>query len=75
MLRKNDIKVILDLHNYCRRNVDGKYLIIGEQELSIESLMYLWNMLATEFKNYNNIYGYGLMNEPHDMTPLTPGLK
>lgn len=73
--RKNDIKVILDLHNYCRRNVDGKYLIIGEQELSIESLMYLWNMLATEFKNYNNIYGYGLMNEPHDMTPLTPWAK
>ena len=73
--RKNDIKVILDVHNYCRRNIGDKYLIIGEQGLNIEHLTDLWKRLAVEFKDHGNIYGYGLMNEPHDMTPLTPWAK
>ncbi|MFT2010514.1 cellulase family glycosylhydrolase [Pontibacter sp. 13R65] len=64
--------VLLDLHNYCRRNVNGKYLLIGSPELPTGALADLWGRLANEFKDYDNIWGYGLMNEPYDMLPATP---
>lgn len=73
--QNNDIQVILDVHNYCRRNVNGQYLIIGQQGLEIAHLVDLWKRLANEFKDSKNIWGYGLMNEPHDMTALTPWAK
>jgi len=69
------ILIIPDLHNYCRRTVGSKYLIIGEEPLRVAHLANLWGRLANELKNCKNIYGYGLMNEPHDMLIAAPWIK
>ena len=72
---KCNIQIILDIHNYCRRNIGKDYHLIGKGELQINHLTDLWKKIAKEFKEYPNIYGYGLMNEPHDMLPSTPWFK
>ncbi|WP_029904975.1 glycoside hydrolase family 5 protein [Prevotella sp. 10(H)] len=72
---KRNIQVILDLHNYCRRYINGKNIIIGDEGLKIEHLADLWRRLAIEFKDYKNIYGYALMNEPHDLLDSTSWAK
>jgi rhamnogalacturonyl hydrolase YesR len=59
--------VILDLHNYGRRFVNGTKWIIGENGLTVDHFADLWKRIAFEMKEYTNIYGYGLMNEPHDL--------
>lgn len=64
---KLNMVVILDLHNYCRRYMDGEPNLIGTNELSIEHLASFWKSIAQEFVSFKNIYGYGLMNEPHDL--------
>ncbi|MDR1683660.1 MAG: cellulase family glycosylhydrolase [Candidatus Symbiothrix sp.] len=64
---KRGMYVILDLHNYGRRYVDGKKTIIGTDNLKVEHFADFWEKLAKEMKNHTNIYGHGLMNEPHDM--------
>lgn len=70
------LKVILDLHNYGRRKIENTTYIIGHDSLSIEAFSTFWGKLAKELKGYeNSIYGYGLMNEPHDMLPNTPWVK
>lgn len=71
--RDRDMWIILDMHNYCRRKINGTTYIIGETpEVSVEAVADAWGKLATEFKGYSNIWGYGVMNEPHDMLPSTP---
>ncbi len=72
---KRNIQVLFDLHNYGRRYINKKRYIIGEDSLSIEHLSDVWRKIANEFKDDDNIYGYGLMNEPYDMLPLTPWAK
>ncbi len=66
------IDVILDLHNYGRYWVDGDHQPIGTHGITIGHLTDLWGKLAAEFSSFTNIYGYALMNEPHDMDPGTP---
>lgn len=71
--QERDMWIILDMHNYCRRKIDGVTYIIGETpEVSVEAIADAWGKIANEFKSYNNIWGYGIMNEPHDMLPSTP---
>ena len=73
---KRDMKVILDLHNYGRCKVGDKAYILGEEQLPVEVLSDFWNKLAGELKGYTkSIYGYGLMNEPHDMLESVPWVK
>ncbi|MFN0291938.1 cellulase family glycosylhydrolase [Pedobacter helvus] len=64
--------VILDLHNYGRRKISGTEYIIGSAQLSTAHVADVWTRLANEFKSYKNIWGYGIMNEPHDMLASTP---
>lgn len=73
-IRKRDMHVVLDLHNYCRRVINGKKVIIGEDNLEIEHLADVWKKLALVFKD-KNLYGYSIMNEPHDMLDTTPWAK
>ena len=62
------ISVILDMHNYARRKVYDKSFVIGQTDaLTIENFVDVWIKLANEFKGYSNIYGYDIMNEPHDL--------
>jgi endoglucanase len=57
-----NMKVIIDIHNYAR--YDGN--IIGNG-VSIADVTDMWTKLATQLKSKTCIYGYGIMNEPHDM--------
>lgn len=61
------MQVILDLHNYCRREDGGTKKIIGHEDISYKDLADFWRLIATEFRQFDNIYGYGLMNEPYDL--------
>ncbi len=73
---KRGLKVILDLHNYGRRRVGDSTYILGAPELPLEALSDFWKRLVTELQEYKHcIYGYGLMNEPHDMLEHTPWVK
>lgn len=69
--REREMHVILDLHNYARRFVDGEKLVIGTPKLTVAHYADFWKKLALEMKEFNNIYGHGLMNEPHDMPSST----
>jgi len=63
--------VILDLHNYGRRFVDGKKIIIGTEGLEVKHFADFWKKLASEMKDFTNIYAHGLMNEPYDLDEST----
>lgn len=64
---ERDMKILLDMHNYGRRNFKGTGYVIGEGALTIAHVVDVWAKLAGKFKSNTNIWGYGLMNEPHDM--------
>lgn len=68
--------VLLDMHNYGRRLIpfttSGTKYIIGSPQVSIANVADVWKKLATEFKDYDNIYAYGIMNEPHGMLTAVP---
>ncbi|HPD14874.1 MAG TPA: glycoside hydrolase family 5 protein [Planctomycetota bacterium] len=66
--RKHGIKLLLDVHNYARYR--GK--LIGTTELPNEAFADLWRKLATRYRDEAAIFGYGLMNEPHDTGGLWP---
>lgn len=68
---KRGMQILIDMHNYGRRKDDGKDRIIGDS-LSIQHLAYCWELIAEELKDCKGLYGYGLMNEPHDMLESTP---
>ncbi|WP_067145360.1 cellulase family glycosylhydrolase [Pseudotamlana agarivorans] len=68
----SDMQVILDLHNYCRYKLNGSEQIIGSSNLSIAHVKDLWTKLAAALKDSTNLYGYGIMNEPHDLLNSTP---
>ncbi len=68
---ERQMQVILDLHNYGRRFVNGSKVIIGTGGLTVSHYADFWRKLANEMKAYPNIYGHGLMNEPHDLDSNT----
>lgn len=53
--------VILDLHNY------GRYYNAPLTVAKSTQLSDVWKKLAREFKDEDAIFGYELMNEPHDL--------
>lgn len=65
---EKNMYVILDMHNFARRGVNGKdYLIDETANLTKAHFADAWRKLAQEFKGYKSVWGYDLMNEPHDM--------
>ena len=59
---EHDAFIILDLHNYGRRD-DA---VIGESdELPIRDFAHLWAILAERYGSERHVI-FGLMNEPHD---------
>lgn len=56
--------VFLDAHDYAERTIDGMQYRIGEGEYTIERFAKMWGAIANEFKDYKNIWGYDLQNEP-----------
>ncbi len=59
--------VMLDMHNYCRRDIGGTTQTLGEGTLTKEHFADVWKKLASEFKDFTNIWGYDIMNEPHGL--------
>jgi endoglucanase len=62
-----NMKVILSLHNFGRYKTGFAENIIGSPQVTREQYKDVWKKIATAFKSFNNIYGYNLMAEPHDM--------
>jgi len=61
--------VMIDMHDYCRRNIDGVKYKFGDAQLTKEHFADVWTKLATEFKEFDNIWGYDIMNEPYGLMP------
>ncbi|WP_082893441.1 glycoside hydrolase family 5 protein [Rufibacter ruber] len=70
--RARGMWVLLDFHNYGRRVINGNEVILGASGLPVATVTDVWRKLALVFKDYDNIWGYGIMNEPHDMLPTHP---
>ncbi|TLX53652.1 glycoside hydrolase family 5 protein [Stutzerimonas nosocomialis] len=60
--QKYGIKVVLDMHNYYRYY--GKQ--INTPDVPISQFANAWRLIAQKVVNHPAVYGYGLMNEPHD---------
>ncbi len=70
---ERDMVILLDCHNYGRRNINGTNYIIGSSMVPVQSFGDFWTRMAEVFKTKNakksSIWGYDIMNEPHDMLP------
>ncbi|WP_276499483.1 cellulase family glycosylhydrolase [Pontibacter litorisediminis] len=70
--RTRGMWVLLDMHNYGRRNIGGTEYVIGDPALPVAAVADAWHKLAGAFKDDENVWGYGIMNEPHGMLASTP---
>jgi len=68
---KRGMQILLDMHNYGRRNYMGKNRIIGDT-LQPAHFGQAWATIARALKDEPGLYGYGLCNEPHDMLDSCP---
>jgi len=66
--RRLKVKVILDVHSYDRRA--GK--VLGSDPALETAFADLWLRLAKHFDSQDGIFGYGIMNEPHDTNNTWP---
>lgn len=70
--KERNLDIIPDMHNYCRRYENGIRRLIGSPEVAITHVADAWRKIARELKPYDNIWGYGIMNEPHDLLENAP---
>jgi endoglucanase len=68
--RERSMKVIVSPHNFGRYPTAGKDAPIGSPEVPIEAFADFWRRLAAEFAGDPAVYGFSLMNEPHDSRGL-----
>jgi endoglucanase len=66
-ISNRNMKVIIDIHNYARYNGNIISPITG---VFVSYFQDLWVKLASQLKSKTCIWGYDIMNEPHDMTPF-----
>lgn len=62
--------IFLDAHDYAERTIDGTQYLLGEGEYTIERFATMWGIIAEAFKDYTNIWGYDLQNEPKVTAPV-----
>lgn len=62
------MKVVLDMHNYARYTNQ----VIGTAAVPNAAFKDVWRKLAAHFSGNPAVYGYGIMNEPHDTAGLWP---
>ena len=56
------MKVILDMHNYDRYNST----VVGTSTVTYADYQNVWSQIAAHYASTAGIYGYDIMNEPHD---------
>ncbi|MBR0931021.1 cellulase family glycosylhydrolase [Bradyrhizobium diazoefficiens] len=82
-----DIKVIIDLHNYGRYNLNyaadaaANYgivapnaagsSVIGSSEVPMSAFADFWSLLAGQLSGHAGLAGYDIMNEPYNMGSST----
>jgi endoglucanase len=60
--------VLLDCHNYGRYKIDGtNEQILGTLQVPNSVFADFWRKVADRYKNESAVYGYGVINEPHDI--------
>ena len=62
-ITERDIVVILDIHNYGGRKLNGSDVKLGSDALPASALADLWVRLSEVFKDNERVW-FGLMNEP-----------
>lgn len=63
------IYVMPDMHDYCRRRINGVTYKFGDAQLTNAHFADVWTKLASELKDFTNIWGYDIMNEPYGLLP------
>ncbi|WP_213881898.1 glycoside hydrolase family 5 protein [Pseudomonas sp. dw_358] len=58
------MKVLLDMHNYYVRKIDGVDYDIGTGRVPIDAWVDGWERLVQRVKGHPAVWAYGLMNEP-----------
>jgi endoglucanase len=61
------VDVIVTIQNYGRYKINNVEYPLGSKQVPYTAFRAFWKTLATNLKNYNNIYGYNLMAEPNNM--------
>lgn len=73
---RHGLRVVIDIHNYGRyKQAEGgavREFVIdniydGTVKVPAAALADIWVRLSREFRGHPALYGYGIMNEPHDM--------
>lgn len=64
-------KVLLELHNYGGRKVAGTDQVINDGVLTYADFNDVWTRIASRYSDNDTVWGYDLMNEPHDMPVST----
>jgi aryl-phospho-beta-D-glucosidase BglC (GH1 family) len=67
----NGLKILLEIHNYGGRNIDGDNHKINDGTLTYAHFNNLWQRLSDAYKDNKTIWGYDLMNEPNGMPVAT----
>lgn len=61
------MQVIISMHNGGRYRKYGIDYLIGSYSVSRADYADVWNRLVNAFSGYQNIYGFEIMTEPHEM--------
>lgn len=69
------VSVLIDQHNYARYTMpDGTIRDLGQSNpvggTMTDAFVDFWSRMATRFKGTAGLWGYGLTNEPHDLTVI-----
>lgn len=64
------IWIFLDAHDYAERTTNGTQDLLSTGEYTIERFAKMWGAIASEFAQYDNIWGYDLQNEPKVSAPV-----
>lgn len=70
--RQFNMTVLLDMHNFGRRTINGKKEIIGSASVKPAHVADAWYRLAKALRKKKQIYAYGIMNEPYNMLDSVP---
>ena len=62
------MKIIFDLHNYGAYADGGAAPRLGSSAVPVSAFLNVWTQIADRYKDSDAVYGYDLMNEPHNVS-------